>query len=320
MPNIMLTSKCNLHCTYCFARDAFSDANPNISQDVFERILQFIIDGGETHLGLIGGEPLLHPRFDQLLETVLGSFDAGNVILFTNGVYLDEHIPALKKSMIKLLINCNGEQILESQYSRFLNSLSLCQSQLNWRKSISYSYNLYDPNQNIADFICLIDQYPVETIRVAIASPDATHQSMAPSEYFLSMMDVSERFFSAINMRKIRVVMDCNILPNCLQNELISRVKAPFVLPFPKSVCKPILDFGVDQTVMRCFGLSDFRVSLERFSSIQQVYGYFSTICDFSAYTPSEIKCVDCFERKCMGCMNGCLSFSARRRIITERS
>ena len=104
-----------------------------------------------------------------------------------------------------------------------------------------------------------------------------------------------------------------------MQNEIIRSVSHPFVDGFPKSLCWPVLDFCIDETVVRCFGLSDMRVDMNRFSSFSQLYAYFINAIDSIAYNkPSELKCKDCFERKCMGCMNGCLSFNARRATLLQ--
>lgn len=319
MPNIMLTSRCNLKCDYCFARDMFTHVTPAIPVETFEKITKFIVNGGEKYIGLIGGEPLLHPQFDKIVATALQYTDPDHVTLFTNGIMIDKHIDVLKKSMIRVMINCNGESILGDQRQRFLDNIALCAKELYWNKVVTPSYNLYRPDQDFSEFLNLVDEYPVTSIRVAIASPETSQRSMMPTDYFNVMRDVAIKFFSEINRRKIRIVMDCNIIPNCMQEDIIRNVSHPFVSRFPKSVCRPVLDFCIDETVIRCFSLSDIRVDMNQFSSLAQLYGYFTNLCDSIAYSrPSELKCKECFERKCMGCMNGCLSFNARRTTLLE--
>ena len=314
MPNIMITSKCNLHCDYCFARDTFSSSDTEISLEMFEKLTRFITNSGEYHIGLIGGEPLLHSQFDKVVDIAMKYTDPGNIILFTNGLLLNREIDVLERSMIKLMINCNGADILGINEDQFYTNLELCANELNWNKSVTLSYNIYRPNQKIDEFISIVDRFPVKTIRVSIASPDQKQRNMLPSEYFETMKDVVTAFFSEMNKRKIRMVMDCNIIPNCIQKDIERTIKYPFVGKMPKSVCRPVLDFGLDGSVMRCFGLSDVRIDISKFQSLAQIYGYFNNMFDAMAYhRPSELKCKDCFERMCMGCMNGCLSFNARR-------
>lgn len=313
----MLTSRCNLKCDYCFARDTFSDVKTSIDLESFEKIVRFIRDGGETHIGLIGGEPLVHPEFDKIVKIALKYADPGDIILFTNGLLIDKHIDILEKSMIKIMINCNDSHILGEHKEKFLENIKLCSKRLNWDKAITLSYNLYRPDQNISEFLDLIDEFPVKTIRIAITSPEKEQRYMMPTDYFNNLKKKAIEFFTEINKRNIKIVMDCNIIPNCMQEEIIKQVPYPFVGRFPKSVCKPVLDFCVDETVIRCFGLSDFRIDMNQFSSLAQIYGYFTTACDSVAYLkPAELKCKDCFERKCMGCMDGCLAFNARRNTF----
>lgn len=315
----MLTSICNLQCDYCFARDTFSQGQPTIPIDTFRKIVSFITKYGEQHIGLIGGEPLLHPQFDKIVSIALENNDPGNIMLFTNGIMIDKYIDILRRSMIKIMINCNGADILGENKERFLDNLELCFQQLNWDKSITLSYNLYKKDQDFSEILKIVDHFPVKTIRMAVASPSHKQRYMDPSEYFSNMKDVAIDFFSEINKRKIRIVMDCNIFPNCMQKDILDRVTHPFVRRFPKSVCTPVLDFCIDETVVRCFGLSDVRIDMNNFSSLAQLQGYFCNLFDSQAYLhSSELKCRTCIERQCMGCMNGCLSYNARRQKFME--
>ena len=63
MANIMLTDSCNLRCPYCFANEFVGGGKNEISEEAFEKAARFILgDGKQSFVGLIGGEPLTHPK------------------------------------------------------------------------------------------------------------------------------------------------------------------------------------------------------------------------------------------------------------------
>jgi len=78
---IELTNRCNLHCQHCFAgRHGGSD---DLRLDIFCRILNEARASGFDHLSFTGGEPTLHPRFEEVLRlTYKAGYKFG---LVTNG-------------------------------------------------------------------------------------------------------------------------------------------------------------------------------------------------------------------------------------------
>lgn len=64
MANIMLTDTCNLKRPYCFANEFVNIDKNEISEQNFKKAVNFILqDGSCDAIGLIGGEPILHSRF-----------------------------------------------------------------------------------------------------------------------------------------------------------------------------------------------------------------------------------------------------------------
>ena len=71
MPNIILTSYCNLHCPYCFANNMIqNEKEKNITINQFTNILNWLNNSNDFHdrIGLIGGEPTLHPQINEILN------------------------------------------------------------------------------------------------------------------------------------------------------------------------------------------------------------------------------------------------------------
>ena len=70
MANIILTSRCNLSCEYCFAHELTESDTRDIKMDDFLEILDFA--GADGEIGLIGGEPLLHKQINDFISILNG--------------------------------------------------------------------------------------------------------------------------------------------------------------------------------------------------------------------------------------------------------
>lgn len=93
---IELTNICNLHCSYCL-RDDEALYQTRARFFPIELLRQILRDAreaaGVSHVSFTGGEPTLHPRFGEILETVgAEGMRAGFV---TNGWHFDRVWPAL---------------------------------------------------------------------------------------------------------------------------------------------------------------------------------------------------------------------------------
>ena len=86
MPNIVVTGKCNLKCSYCFARSTENDSSIQLVD--YTKILHFIRKDGTDSVGFIGGEPLIHPDIGQMIDSAFGE-GFKRVSVFTNGILLD---------------------------------------------------------------------------------------------------------------------------------------------------------------------------------------------------------------------------------------
>jgi sulfatase maturation enzyme AslB (radical SAM superfamily) len=95
---IELTNICNLHCSYCLRDDEalYRTRARFFPIELLRRILRDAREAaGVSHVSFTGGEPTLHPKFGEILETV-GSegMRAGFV---TNGWHFDRVWPVLDR-------------------------------------------------------------------------------------------------------------------------------------------------------------------------------------------------------------------------------
>ena len=89
MTNILLTYRCNLHCSYCFANEFVNKENKDITISNFLKAVSFVTKSENADVGLIGGEPTLHPGFLEIMELLIANQRVSQISLFTNGMMLD---------------------------------------------------------------------------------------------------------------------------------------------------------------------------------------------------------------------------------------
>lgn len=97
MLSLYITNRCNLRCSYCFIYDE------SISQEVrgaefsleeTKRIIDDFYDLGTRMIFLLGGEPLLHKNFGE----IMGHIHRKGIVVhvLTNGFLMDKKLPELR--------------------------------------------------------------------------------------------------------------------------------------------------------------------------------------------------------------------------------
>jgi cyclic pyranopterin phosphate synthase len=91
---ISLTDRCNLRCTYCMPREAFGPHHPffaageMLTFDEIERVVRAAVQLGVSKIRLTGGEPLLRPSIERLVERLAGIDGVEDIAMTTNGLAL----------------------------------------------------------------------------------------------------------------------------------------------------------------------------------------------------------------------------------------
>ena len=110
MANIVLTSRCNLSCQYCFAHELTESDACDIKMKDFMEILDFA--GADGEIGLIGGEPLLHKDINEFISilketSVIGFLGVMDLTRFAEKVITrtaDVYYPYLSVALIYLVM------------------------------------------------------------------------------------------------------------------------------------------------------------------------------------------------------------------------
>ena len=115
MANIMLTYRCNLRCSYCFANEFVGKESTDISLENFLKAVSFITSSGEPRIGLIGGEPTVHPGFRVIMDLLIANPKVQYIEVFTNGLLIDRFIEQLVHPKVDVCINCNSPDMIREK-------------------------------------------------------------------------------------------------------------------------------------------------------------------------------------------------------------
>lgn len=81
-----ITQACNCNCKFCY--NSSGNRKENMDVELFKQIIKSLQKMGVNRIALSGGEPLLHPQFDKMLEEVLA--DHIRTTLISNGLAIDD--------------------------------------------------------------------------------------------------------------------------------------------------------------------------------------------------------------------------------------
>jgi MoaA/NifB/PqqE/SkfB family radical SAM enzyme len=125
LAHIIPMRRCNLSCTYCNEYDAISKPVP---LDLMLRRLDKLADLGTSMITVSGGEPLMHPELDAMIEHMRRRGMIASLI--TNGYYLNqERIERLNRAGLDYL-QISIDNVEPDSVS--LKSLRLLEPKLKW--------------------------------------------------------------------------------------------------------------------------------------------------------------------------------------------
>lgn len=315
MPNIILTEYCNLQCPYCFASKMIeekTDDTKNISLEQLDVILKWLLSSTTSieRIGLIGGEPTLHPQFKEILGKInsFNEFTNTSSIIFTNGINLGEFLPVIGSNM-SILINVNKlTGIFLNKFNTILNEINY----LNWFKidKVILGCNLYQNENTYSYFWNIVDKYPdISRIRMSITAPNSKELKSNKELYYTKMKPILLEFLEETKKRKIKIEYDCNQIPLCLLNDeeqnLINQL-GKF-----DNFCDPVIDITPDFKATCCFGVYDTPIQCNNFNNIEELFRYFKNQMVIRTINNNTSMCKDCKKLQLAQCQGGCLSFSS---------
>lgn len=324
MANIMITQRCNLKCEYCFANEFVNKKSADISEENFIEAVNFIMTNPNERIGLIGGEPTVHPKLKKFLEILIADARVNEVMLFTNGLNLDKYAIPLMNRKFRILINCNSpKDIGQAQYDKMVENIDKCINKYYMMEKITLGINLYDKNMDYSYILDLLKRYNMKRLRISITVPNCDSKRTTDAvEYFRKNKEFVLKFFKDLDSIGVVPFYDCNPMPPCIlddnDRESISNILAKnhvgiyeTNLLSDQCRCEPIIDILTDLRAVRCFGLSEYhKLNIRDYNNIDELKCHFHRLFDsYEFNTCSSDECKNCMQRKIMKCSGGCLAF-----------
>lgn len=322
MANLMITKQCNLHCSYCFANEFVNKDKDIMSFDNFMKCMNFLSSNPKERIGLIGGEPTIHPEFGRMLAAIIDS-PFQSACLFTNGILVDSFFNELRNSRFQILVNLNSpKDIGENNYDRIMRNMDEMINRLYMREQVGIGINLYDPDMDYEYLLDVIRRFRLSRVRVSVAVPNLEEgRKINPLDYFQDMGDLVRRFIEDIVRINAAPNFDCNYLPRCIFREedrdryrqYEEILKRSNLSAYP--ICTPTIDILPDLQVVRCFGMSSvYKVNLLDFRNTEELKRHFMMELDALAYHILPDKaCGSCGEYRAGLCSCGCYAYRLPR-------
>ena len=321
----MVTEICNLSCPYCFANEFVNKRVNEISIGNFQKALNFVTSSKSFNglLGIIGGEPTLHSKFSELLTIVDRTNQIKEVVIFTNGIKIDETINQTSGQKFSFLINLNSPEIIGNKvYSWITKNIDDLVTKYDKKNSITLGLNLYNVNSDYSFFIDLLQKYKIRHARLSITAPNS-NGGKDSFERLTVFKNQLYQLYVDLRYRGVNVIFDCNKVPACLWTEeeimKISLIQANnenqrLGFNLNSNKCNPVIDILPDLTAVRCFGLSQYtKVKIEDFASLDHLYGYYQTYFDERLVkVPTIDECANCEMFNDSSCYGGCLANKPR--------
>lgn len=319
MANIAITNYCNLKCSYCFANDMINESHKTMSIENYIKILKYLTEQNkENNIGIIGGEPTLHPQFKNILieSNQCGIANNVNFTLFTNGIELEQYIPYIGNN-INILINCNN-LFTQEQAAKFYSTLTHC-AELGWfdTRKVTCGCNLFPEETKYHWIWYLVDTFNLKFLRCSVVSPSGqySHWRDKKDDYFKWMKPIFINFCKEAKKRNVKLGLDCGYIPSCYftkeEFELIMQVinNPQYDIEIG---CNPVMDITPDLNIIPCFGSYNYTIPLNFENNWIGLMRYINYNCNIPK-TLNNIQgpCATCNKICNFQCQGGCLAFSS---------
>lgn len=185
MSVVQITKACTLKCDYCFDKvwqnEAKSkSAKVTIDQNTFWKYLKrmwefFQSDPENKNICISGGEPTLHPKFKEFINSSIHSgYQVYLLSNFTFSTQIAEFLkPYLESWRLTTMTNINSPYDDYAKMSKVLWARTLLNLKLLEGPWVRLSFNIFDPDVDYEFIFEVLEKYPKldKTIRLWVVNP-----------------------------------------------------------------------------------------------------------------------------------------------------
>jgi MoaA/NifB/PqqE/SkfB family radical SAM enzyme len=316
MANVLLTTKCNLRCSYCFAQEKLQNSrNQTMSLGDARKVIEFLKRSGHPVFRAMGGEPTLHPQFPEILQMAL---EAGmRVDVLSNATWPERYNALFQRVSPRHLFFLLNIDHPDSYTPKIWSLIERNLSAVAPRENVTLSFNVFETRPRYEYVLDLIRTHRIDKVRLSFSLPVLGAQNS-----YLKLEDL--KLTTPFVMDFVRQAEDAgaevridNVVPFCIfSHEQAGELLLKGVLDLKRNAqCDPIVDIGPDLTVWCCFCLSSiWNRRLEDFQNLQEIQTYYReamSLYQCRLYPMDE--CDRCPYRDLWGCQGGCLTYTVMK-------
>jgi len=284
-----------------------------IDLDTFEKRLDFLDHSHIDQVRLIGGEPTLHPHFEELVHRAQKRHK--KLLVFSHGLIPERALrclASLPPEMCLVLINMNASKSADGPDEREIRQRETAVRRLGPRALPGF--NIYQPTFQLEPIIDMIRSTGCQpTIRLGLAQPilNSSNAYLHPKHYpmvgnrLVSYAQIAARF-------RIKLEFDCGFVV-CMFSEAGLDILQETGTDIGWR-CNPILDLGIDDQVIHCFPLTgQWQIPVKNGVDAAKLHQQFSQQAAPFRHAGIYKECSTCPHKLAGNCRGGCLASTIRR-------
>lgn len=147
---LAITKSCNLRCKHCYVPGTSPCNNNNMTLKNIKKIIDRLSDLGVFVIQISGGEPLLHPDINEIIEYIYSKHMA--IQLFTNATLLKDTLTKSSiKKVMEFIISIDGIEWFHDEFrgiqGAFSKTKTSVKNLINLGTNVKISYSLVEENK-----------------------------------------------------------------------------------------------------------------------------------------------------------------------------
>jgi radical SAM family protein/4Fe-4S single cluster protein len=313
MANVLLTTKCNLRCAYCFAQEKMGNGrNQTMSLDDVAKVIDFLKRSDHPVFRAMGGEPTLHPQFPRILQMAL---EAGmRVDVLSNATWPESYNRLFNRVSPRRLFFLLNIDHPDNYPPKIWDAIQRNLAAAAVGGNVTLSFNIFETEPRYQYILDLARKYAIDKVRMSFSLPVVGAQNACLKlEDYKRMAPFVVEFARSAEQAGVEARMD-NVIPLCIfSHDQAGELLLKGIVDLKRN--DPIVDIGPDLTVWCCFCLSKlWNRRLDEFQNLQEIQAYYRQA--MSLYQgrlfPMD-ECYTCRYREQWECQGGCLSFAVMK-------